>query len=171
MRNSTVPAAATGLPRLRLGDDFTGWAGQLLALGAIVATLRSTSRAHRGSRSAPRERQACRSKPRNVKAGRGGDRVSGDGPPSRRSASARSSSCIRTGPQLGTRQAFSFQRPAEITLLAAPTFGAIARRWRGHCIATRLNSYLFLSFAVDPLGSAELILSIGDQCVPLLSLL
>ena len=109
MRNSTVPAAATGLPRLRLGDDFTGWAGQLLALGAIVATLRSTSRAHRGSRSAPRERQACRSKPRNVKAGRGGDRVSGDGPPSRRSASARSSSCIRTGPQLGLDRHLAFK--------------------------------------------------------------
>jgi len=34
-----------------------------------------------------------------------------------------------------------------------------------------LNSYLFLSFAVDPLGSAELISSIGDRCAPLLSLL
>ena len=49
--------------------------------------------------------------------------------------------------------------------------GAIARRWRGHCGRARLNSYLFLSFAVDPLGSAELISSIGDQCEPVLSLL
>ena len=106
--------------------------------------------AHRGSRLAPRE-SSLPIEAAGREGRRGGDRVSGDGPelPIPR----------HSQPPWGPPDSPGLPRGCRRT--------GLARALR----STRLNSYLFLSFAVDLLGSAELIASIGDQCEPVLSLL